>query len=715
MRRRTISLLLALTLAGGTTAGAEQALEEYIPAQVQDEVTEEQISVQTEENEKLPAEEIEEITGEPTDAYVVENGEDGGVHLLLDFQSQVPVLKSISGTDSTVKLTWLAVSGADRYHIYRQKVGANGWDNIGASKSTSYTDPTADGQTSYYYAIRAIKGDEKKYIRTERSGSYLRVGRPKLYLAEESSNGIKIWWKASEGSRKYYVYRRKKGAKNWRELATTSGTDYEDKTAKMGHSYEYTVRASCSNGGVEFQSGRSTSGVGATRMLRVPKITALSGTETQVTLKWEKTTGAQSYYVYRMQSGGEWKEIGSTTARSYIDKTAKASVTYRYRVRAGRKMRDGSIALGGYQTPGIQRPGKTVLTSAESEQRGIRVRWEPVASVKEYRVYRKESPSSKWVFLGTTDHKYYLDQNVTFKSYYYTVRAVGLNPTTFYGGFDKNGIEGKYTYGIVKMQTLTNTTDGIKVSWEKRKGATGYQIFRRAAGESSWRRIQTVSGGNTLSCLDNNVKSGVRYFYTVGSVRNGKEHGYDQSGISIRRLASPKLSEVTRGKESLRISWKKVAGANAYEVYRSVGGAAWEKYADVKNVSAYTDTAVSNGKWYRYSVRARRDSDLSGYDQNGIGRIYLRAVEITAVRHIENGQVELRWSANSQADRYVVSYATSANFAKDTRISVSNNAATVKNLKKGEIYYFRVNALKEHGKEKHFSLWSNASMVAIEH
>lgn len=706
MKKYWIGLLLAMSVLGAASASAADLTEDVISA------TDEQLITVTEQ------EQMSEIEEGTTEAAAEETEyEESGIQVMADFSSVQPVLTSISGTSTDVTVTWNAVSGASRYHIYRQTAGEGGWSKIGSSESTSYTDSSAKGTESYYYAIRAIKGGNTNYTRSERSEAYLRVGRPSLELAEESTDGIKIWWKKSVGSEKYYVYRRKKGATNWKELASTTDTSYEDKTAKLGHSYEYTVRASCKNGSTEFLSGRSPSGVGASRVMTVPEVNSISGVSTSVTLKWSAAKGAERYYIYRMSSGGEWEEVGSTKKLTYTDKTAKADTTYRYRVRAGRTMKDGSIALGGYQSPGIQRPGTTKLTSATSEERGICVRWEKVTGVKEYRVYRKNSADSKWKLLGTTTHKYYLDQNVKNKSYYYTVRAVGKNPATFYGGFDKNGIEGKYTYGIVALESVTNTTNGVKVQWTKLKKATGYQVYRKSGKESKWTRIKVINKGTTLKYTDKDVKSGTTYTYTVRAVKNGQlNDGYDTTGLSIVRLSSPVLTEVTRGDDLLNVGWKKVTGASGYEIYRKTDGSEWEKIDDVKGGSTltYQDKNVSNGKLYMYSVRAKKSSYLSGFDQTGIGRVFLKAVEITAVSHTKSKTVTIKWSKNSQADRYVVSYSTSSGFKNDKRVSVKDNTATVGGLSQGEIYYFRVNALKEVNGVKHFSKWSGKIMVAIE-
>lgn len=58
------------------------------------------------------------------------------------------------------------------------------------------------------------------------------------------------------------------------------------------------------------------------------------------------------------------------------------------------------------------------------------------------------------------------------------------------------------------------------------------------------------------------------------------------------------------------VSWKKVAGASGYRVYRKIKGKNWERLAEVKsNVTSYQDSKVQGITTYTYSVRAYRIVD----------------------------------------------------------------------------------------------------------
>ena len=84
--------------------------------------------------------------------------------------------------------------------------------------------------------------------------------------------------------------------------------------------------------------------------------------------------------------------------------------------------------------------------------------------------------------------------------------------------------------------------------------------------------------------------------------------GYTQKeSSSIAKAETPKASGIT--KNSVKLSWSKVSGAQGYEVYRSTS-----KYGTYKKVATvsgktYKNTGLTKGKTYYYKVRAYKKSD----------------------------------------------------------------------------------------------------------
>ncbi|MGN0527448.1 MAG: hypothetical protein ACI4IF_08425, partial [Acutalibacteraceae bacterium] len=127
--------------------------------------------------------------------------------------------------------------------------------------------------------------------------------------------------------------------------------------------------------------------------------------------------------------------------------------------------------------------------------------------------------------------------------------------------------------------TVANVSTGVKISWNKIEGATGYIVYYKSG--SGWARVGTTTDTSTI---DTSVKSGTTRTYTVKAYRtvDGKtvNSKYNNTGKSIKYLALTKLSSVANATNGVKITWNKVSGAEGYLVYRKTTGG-WTKIATV--------------------------------------------------------------------------------------------------------------------------------------
>ena len=151
-----------------------------------------------------------------------------------------PVLKSVLNTVSGVSLSWSAVSGAQKYHVYR-KTPTTYWVLLGDSSTTSYQDKTAVSGVNYTYTVRAYTDSVISSYDTN-GLSILYLSMPTLNSANAASSGITVNWSKVTGASKYRVYR-KIGNSGWTQIAEVTSTTYTDKNVAAGTSYTYTVRA----------------------------------------------------------------------------------------------------------------------------------------------------------------------------------------------------------------------------------------------------------------------------------------------------------------------------------------------------------------------------------------------------------------------------------------------------------------------------------------
>ena len=168
-----------------------------------------------------------------------------------------------------------------------------------------------------------------------------------------------------------------------------------------------------------------------------------------IQVTWKEAAGAATYKVYRKDATNtKWTALTTTaTGTSYVDKTAKAGVTYTYTVRGVAK--DGKTLSPSYNKTGVSatmpkpvsRPANVKLVSAKAVSGGIQVTWKAASGATKYRVYRKDATNTGWKALtSSATGTSFLDKTaVTGVKYTYTVRGVNANGKLS-PGYNKTGV-----------------------------------------------------------------------------------------------------------------------------------------------------------------------------------------------------------------------------------------------------------------------------------
>ncbi|WP_018130770.1 transglycosylase domain-containing protein [Effusibacillus pohliae] len=156
-----------------------------------------------------------------------------------------PVGLKVTGTEPTsVSLSWQAVEGASGYMILRSTSPAGPYAVVSdLVNGTAYTDTAVQAGTTYYYQVAAVANG----VIQPASGSVQAVpggaalNAPSGLRAVSSPAGISVSWQPVPGAAQYILYRSLDG-NSFEELATLSGTSYQDITAS-GSNVWYKVAA----------------------------------------------------------------------------------------------------------------------------------------------------------------------------------------------------------------------------------------------------------------------------------------------------------------------------------------------------------------------------------------------------------------------------------------------------------------------------------------
>ena len=545
-------------------------------------------------------------------------------------------------TTSGVKVSWGAVSKAEKYYVYRRTNSKNAWKKIKETKNTAYIDTTVSSGSQYQYAVRAVQGSATSGYSNTVTIKFLAATK---VTAKNATMGITASWSKITGASGYIVYRRQKtssGWGDWNKLTTVKSLSYTDKTASAGKDYQYMVKA---YSGSDTASWRASSTL---RRLAITSVkTAVYGNYLKTT--WSKATGAGYYVVYRSQLSGNkwssWKKVATIKTTSYVDKSTKSRVAYRYQVCARYDVSASAYKVGGAITK-LTAPTVTASVSGKN----IVAKWGKITGASGYTVYRRQKTSlgwSSWMNLGNQKSLSYTDKKATVGvQYQYAVKA--------YSGSVKSDLKTSAVVCVLSTPkaTITNKEGGIQVSWKKITGADSYVVYRsylKSGKWTSWKKVATATGA---SALDKTTSSGTTYRYCVRAVLGTNKSGY-QASSSLKYLATPDV-KVAVGDSQIKATWGKITGASGYTVYRrqktSSGWSSWKNLGNQKSLS-YTDKKATGSVEYQYTVKAYSGSAKSAIKPSATV-CTLATPNVTVANTLE--AIVAQWSKVSGATAYRV-------------------------------------------------------------
>lgn len=443
----------------------------------------------------------------------------------------------------------------------------------------------------------------------------------------------------------------------------------------------------------------------------IPKLTfatpavAVVANNKGINVSWNAVENAQSYIIYRREYNAStkkwsgWKKIQTGyTGTNYVDGAVVLGTNYRYTVRAV-----NGTAMSAYESTSTLKYNVIPTVKVANSLNGIKVSWSTVANATGYRVYRSTYSNGKWSGwknMGTAKatKTAWTDKNVkTGVSYKYTVRAVYNKVLSSY---NKNGAE--VLFLSTPTVKIANASNGIKVSWNKIGGATGYVVYSSQLDPatnkwSGWSNRGTV---NATSWVDTAVQSGVTYKYTVRAI-NGKTLGAYKASGGLMFLSQPtvKIANVATG---IKVTWSQCNGATGYTVYRSEYNPSTKKWSKWKSrgtaaadKSSWTDKKVTSGKYYKYTVRAINGNAKSTFVSSK--SLYYLAEPVTTVKVVENG-INVAWTQSAGAKGYTIYRAqvvdgVAGKWQMMGTAKANKNNWTDKSAESGTVYIYTVRAV----------------------
>lgn len=219
----------------------------------------------------------------------------------------------------------------------------------------------------------------------------------------------------------------------------------------------------------------------------------------------------------------------------------------------------------------------------------------------------------------------------------------------------------------------------ITVLWSRMEHAKGFVVYRRDVPNANYKKIAEVDASE-VKYEDKTALPGKTYYYAVAAKvavtddddkttivekkysAEVTEKDYAQDKTKVVTYAAAlvpvvKLDAVQTQGSALQVTWEKVANVSGYRVMRKADDS--DEYVKVKDIrdpsaSSFTDTTVTTGHRYTYTVRAfviyetddaKKFLRLGAYDEKGITSEMLMETVTLKDAVAASGRVALRWDS----------------------------------------------------------------------
>lgn len=369
---------------------------------------------------------------------------------------------------------------------------------------------------------------------------------------------------------------------------------------------------------------------GAKRSMETVGVPVTKSEKQSITITFAKCVDITGYEIYRKNAKGSYKKIVTTTSAQYVDQNLEEMTEYEYKARAYYyNVVTKKLFYSPYRYFSAETSASNYfdLKAVKSGTSAVKLSWTKVSGADRYEIYRcsavstdttasKNNSSSnqanvrqntKWKLIGTItkrDTVTFTDKKLTSgKTYGYKVVAcyterkdteqkdtepgdtkqqdteTGLSRQVF----DTEWIE----MGISTPSNLKTAFNGNKlvITWDKDVFAEKYEVqylkynAEGRAYTAAYKKVSTAKNKYTLKNLNYGERVSIRV-----RAYDGERWTAFASAEDTRYLAAAKnikVKEVTeKSKEGITsvavsVSWKKVAGAAYYKVYRSTSPAAY--------------------------------------------------------------------------------------------------------------------------------------------
>ena len=278
-------------------------------------------------------------------------------------------------------------------------------------------------------------------------------------------------------------------------------------------------------------------------------------------------------------------------------------------------------------------------------------------------------------------------------------------------------------YSYITVNTLPSAVSGFKtvsktsststLSWNKNTSADGYIIERYIVNR--WVQTQKVVGSGNVSTTIKSLTAGstnklrIRAYKTIN--KKTEYSSYTYLNVKTKPAQMTGLKAKSKTNNTVTLQWNKNATADSVFIEKYDGS----KWVNAKKLSAgfttYTVCKLSSGRTYRFRVRAYRAGEYSGYTYLNVNT---RPYTTTGMKSksVTKNSIVLQWNKNTSADGYSIEKYDGKKWVQVKRYTSNKSTTyTIKGLKAGTTYKFRMRAYKTIGKVNEYSAYTYCNVT----
>lgn len=347
---------------------------------------------------------------------------------------------------------------------------------------------------------------------------------------------------------------------------------YYDYTAVAGQTYE----------------NRKSQEVTATYKVPAAQVDGVTMTVTKDSIRLVPYgSGTVTGYQYQRKNGKKWVNLAQQ-GDNYTDAGLKADTKYTYRVRGYiYNSKTGKTTYTDWKTVSATTWGAALnLKASAASATSVKLTWSKVSGADGYEIYRVDTASSGYNVKNGEATEYfdnstliktikkaktvkYTDKKLTKgNSYTYMVRAYRtVGKTKCY--IDDTAYVTLFAKGMNVTAQYYNAKAQYVVKWNKMTGISGYKVEKYDDATGTYVKYKTLKKSATSVTLPKVAVGGKTVKYRIRPYKGSKYYNGTETITVYPKLAAVKGVKAVQTAEGVQVSWKAVAGADYYRVFRA--------------------------------------------------------------------------------------------------------------------------------------------------